>query len=56
MRLAERQQFGMGIGRQFAANIFGVFADRRVDDGAAVARAGRRVDRIERRRRRMYRA
>ena len=49
MLLAERQQRGERVGRQALRVVLGEIADRAVDHGAAVARAGRRVDGVERR-------
>ncbi len=54
MLLAELEQFLQRIGRRRVREQLGVIADGAVDDGAAVARARRRVDGVERRRRKMY--
>ena len=48
MLFAELEQFLERVGRRPGGEHLGVVADGAVDDGAAVARAGRRVDRIER--------
>ena len=48
MFFAELEQFLHRIGRCRCGELLGVVADGAMDDGAAVARAGRRVDRVER--------